>query len=272
MSLHADAASAPGARRHEGPLRPDEIRQFEERGFLILRRFFDAEAVGHLSRWLDALQAGDTGGDDDYYPYYEESVLDGRPTLVRIENLCHDPALPECRLLLGEEVLAVARALLGEEPLLFKDKANYKLPGGRGDKLHQDQAAGWNAYGRNFLTLCVCIDENREENAAISILSSGNYRKELMGPEWQPLREDDPPWEPAEEYTLFEADPGDVVLFDAYVPHGSPPNRSSRPRRNIFLTFNGASDGDQRARYYADKLKSYPPNPDGRRERGGYRV
>jgi len=27
-----------------------------------------------------------------------------------------------------------------------------------------------------------------------------------------------------EEYTLLEADPGDVIFFDSYVPHGSPAN------------------------------------------------
>jgi len=35
--------------------------------------------------------------------------------------------------------------LFGEPPVLFKEKINYKLPGCRPDKLHQDQAAGWNA-------------------------------------------------------------------------------------------------------------------------------
>jgi len=271
MSLHAEAASAPGARHHDGPLRPDEIEHFRERGFLVLRGFFDRDTVAQLSAHLDALLEADPAPGREA-KYYEESVIDGRPLLVRVENLCHDSDAPITRLLLDERVLAVARDLLGEEPLLFKDKANYKLPGGRADKLHQDQAAGWDAYGRSFVTVCICVDENRADNAAISILSSGNYRRELMGPEWQPLREDDPPWEPEEEYTLFEADPGDVVIFDAYVPHGSPPNLGDRSRRNVFVTFNAASDGDQRARYYADKLETYPPNPDGKREKGSYRV
>jgi ectoine hydroxylase-related dioxygenase (phytanoyl-CoA dioxygenase family) len=59
---------------------------------------------------------------------------------------------------------------------------------------------------------------------------------------------------------LLEADPGDVVFFDAYVPHGSPANTSGRSRRNIFLTFNRQSDGDMREEYYKDKWASYAPN------------
>jgi len=126
--------------------------------------------------------------------------------------------------------------------------------------LHQDQAAGWNKYTDLFITMAIAVDENREDNAALSFMSSGNYEKALMCEEWKPLSENDPPFEPVDEYSLIEADLGDVIFFDSYVPHGSPPNRSERSRRNIFLTFNKASAGDMRAQYYADKWASYAPN------------
>ena len=72
---------------------------------------------------------------------------------------------------------------------------------------------------------------------------------------------------------LLEANPGDVVFFDSYVPHGSPANTSNAPRRNIYLTFNRKSAGDLRMRYYHDKWKSYPPNKPGQgRSSGSYRV
>ena len=106
----------------------------------------------------------------------------------------------------------------------------------------------------------IAVDENRLNNAALSFMSSGNYQKALMAEEWRPLTEDDPPYQPADEYVLLQADPGDVILFDCYVPHGSPANTGSRSRRNIFLTFNKASDGDMRARYYRDKWENYAPN------------
>ncbi len=46
--------------------------------------------------------------------------------------------------------------------------------------------------------------------------------------EWKPLTEDDPPYQPENEYMLLEADPGDVIFFDSYVPHGSPANTGKR--------------------------------------------
>ena len=117
----------------------------------------------------------------------------------------------------------------------------------------------------SFISMGIVVDENRKENAALSFMKSGNYERRLMTPEWRPLSEDDPPYSPADEYALLEADPGDVIFFDAYVPHGSPANNSDRSRRNIFLTFNRRSDGDMRARYYQEKWASYPPPPARRR-------
>jgi ectoine hydroxylase-related dioxygenase (phytanoyl-CoA dioxygenase family) len=64
-----------------------------------------------------------------------------------------------------------------------------------------------------------------------------------------------------------------VVFFDCYVPHGSPANNTDAARRNIYLTFNRKSDGDQRMAYYEDKWKSYPSNTRSEaRDRSTFRV
>jgi 2-aminoethylphosphonate dioxygenase len=119
----------------------------------------------------------------------------------------------------------------------------------------------------------VVVDANRQDNAALTFMTSGNYREHLMTEEWEPLSQHDPPYSPPEEYSLIEADPGDVIFFDSYVPHGSPPNTSQRSRRNVYITFNRRSAGDFRERYYREKWASYPPNGmDQARESGTYRV
>ncbi len=87
------------------------------------------------------------------------------------------------------------------------------------------------------------------------------------------MPEADPPYQPEDEYVLLEADPGAVIFFDSYVPHGSPANTSDRSRRNIFLTFNKQSDCDMRANYYRDKWASYAPNvADDARSEKSYRM
>jgi len=240
-------------------LSQEQIKDFHERGFIVLKGFFDTEMIERLSSWLDELshKAPDDGAEAKYY---EKSPISDEDLLVRAEYLLgeHNPEITD--LLLNERTMSSLQDLFGEAPVLFKEKANYKLPGCRPDKLHQDQAAGWNAYTDFYISMAIVVDENRKDNAAISFMCSGNYDKSLMSEEWTPLTMDDPPYQPEDEYMLLEAQPGDVVFFDSYVPHGSPANTSDSQRRNIYLTFNKASDGDLRQQYYDDKWETYPPN------------
>ncbi|MBT6096403.1 MAG: hypothetical protein HOH04_16070 [Rhodospirillaceae bacterium] len=247
----------------------DQVQEFQQKGFVVVKGMFDGAAMTKVSAWADELQAKEPEPGQEA-KYYEKSVLSGEDVLVRIENVIGteiNPAMTS--LLISADVATCLTQLLGEAPVLFKEKVNYKLPGCRADKLHQDQAAGWNTYTDFFITMAIAVDANRKDNAALSFMSSGNYPHDaLMTEEWKPITEIDPPYEPSEDYSLIEADPGDVIFFDSYVPHGSPPNTSERARRNIFLTFNRQSAGDMRARYYADKWASYAPNKagDGRGE------
>jgi hypothetical protein len=253
-------------------LTPEQATQFKERGFIVIKNFVPQPAVQRLGAWLDALASAPEGSGPEAR-YYEVSPLTGRNMLVRVEHFLGPPNTEITELLVSPRATAVLEALLGEPASLFKEKVNYKLPGCRADKLHQDQAAGWNAYADFFITMAVAVDANRRDNAALTFLQSGRYERRLMTPEWQPLTEADPPYEPAADYLLIEADPGDAIFFDSYVPHGSPPNESSRQRRNIYVTFNRRSAGDLRRRYYADKWASYPPNNSAQaRASSAYRV
>lgn len=253
-------------------LTEEQTKEFEEKGFIVLKGFFDKAVMDKVSTCLDELR--------DKWPakgreakYYERSSITGENILVRIENVLgeHNPELT--KLLVTPKTIACLTKLLGEPPVLFKEKINYKPPGCRPDKLHQDQAAGWNSYCDFFVSMGIVVDENRKENAALSFMRSGNYERKLMTPEWRPLTEDGPPYSPEDEYMLLEADPGDVIFFDSYVPHGSPANTGDRSRRNMFLTFNKGSDGDMRARYYKEKWASYPPNEvDTARPESSFRV
>ena len=253
-------------------LTDEQITEFNDKGFIVIKDYFDEEVMRKVSEWLDELH-DKKPEDREEAKYYEKSTLNGENILVRVEHVLGDHNPEMNKLLLSKKTVDCLTDLFGEAPVLFKEKINYKLPGCRADKLHQDQAAGWNAYGNFYISMCIVVDENRKENAALSIMKSGNYKKELMAEEWKTLTEEDPPYQPEDEYMLLEADPGDVIFFDSYVPHGSPANTSNRSRRNIFLTFNKHSDGDKREKYYADKWAIYPPNQaDHARTEGSYLV
>ncbi len=225
-----------------------QIQEFNDKGFIVMKSFYDNEEMETVSAWLDELRDKKPmiGGEAKYY---EKSTLKDENILIRIEHILgyHNPVIT--KLLHSQKAIDCLTDLFGQAPVLFNEKFNYKLPGCRAYKLHQDQAAGWNTYGEFYISMGIVVDENRKNNAALSFMKSGNYKKELMSEEWKPLTEQDPPYQPEDEYMLLEADPGDVIFFDSYVPHGSPANTSNRSRRNIFLTFNKRSEGDKREIY-----------------------
>jgi hypothetical protein len=223
-------------------------------GVLVARAFFGADAVADILTWTEELAAApEVSG--RHWVYHEESLTDPGSRLVqRIENFCpfHDGfdglvrkgALPRW-----------VGALMGGPALLFKEKINFKMPGGPGFKLHQDQQAGWTRYAPLFVTAMVTIDRTTIENGCLEI-AAGRHREGLLGEEWRPLAEDALP------LRSIPTDPGDVIFFDSFVPHASKPNYTAEPRRVLYLTYNLAKYGDQRARYYADKHASFPPDID----------
>jgi ectoine hydroxylase-related dioxygenase (phytanoyl-CoA dioxygenase family) len=253
-------------------LTEEQVEHFKSKGFLILRGVYDATEMGQVSVILDELRDKESAKGRDA-KYYETSPVTGENMLVRIEKILGDHNAKLTKILFAPKAIECLTQLCGEAPVLFKDKINYKLPGCRPDKIHQDQAAGWGRYSDFFVTMTVTVDENKRDNAAMRIMASGKYERKLMGEEWQPLAGEDLENASESEYMWLETNPGDVIFFDVYVPHGSPANTSNRSRRNIFLTFNRLSDGDMRAQYYTDKWENYAPNKvDDARSEDSFRV
>jgi len=147
--------------------------------------------------------------------------------------------------------------LLGEEAVLFKEKINFKMPGGDGFKPHQDSQAGWGDYASFFISVMVCIDEATVENGCLQLVAGHQHRGLLR--EWEPLTEEDMA---GMDFVPYPTRPGDLVFFDCYVPHASEPNMTDKTRRLYFATYNRLSEGDHLARYYADKHKNFPPDID----------
>ena len=50
------------------------------------------------------------------------------------------------------------------------------------------------------------------------------------------------------------------MLFDSFAPHRSAPNMTDTRRRALYITYNRASEGDQRVRYFAKKRANFPPD------------
>ncbi|MGB1547544.1 MAG: phytanoyl-CoA dioxygenase family protein [Alphaproteobacteria bacterium] len=230
---------------------------FQRDGFVIVRHLFDTEEMRRIEAWTNEVVAmPEVPG--KHMVYYEESPEEpGKRMLQRIENFAsyHEGFW---ELFNGPKMLGRVSELLGEPAVLFKDKINFKLPGGGGFKLHQDQQAGWGVYADLFVTMLISIDETTLENGCLE-LALGHHAEGLIGSEWKPLDAEDMAREGL-QLVPFASQPGDAAIFDSFVPHQSKPNHTKKPRRVLYVTYNKASAGDHRLRYYADKRKNYPPD------------
>ncbi|MCG3176694.1 MAG: hypothetical protein MOGMAGMI_01653 [Candidatus Omnitrophica bacterium] len=232
-----------------------DVRAFERDGYVVIRSMYGPEEVRELQAAVEELssRAPSVGRE---MVYLEESLLaKGQRILSRIEKFCEvQPVLG--RYIQDPKMIDAASRLLGDRAVLFKEKINFKRPGGGGFTPHQDIQPGWDEYAPFFLSVLVTLDESTVENGCLE-LAAGHHKRGLIGRKWQPLegRELD-----GIEFVPYPMSPGDVAFFDCFVPHRSQPNLTASQRRNMYLTYNRAKDGDHRLRYFDDKRRSYPPD------------
>ncbi len=236
-------------------LTTQQMADFERDGFLILRGMFDADEIARMRVWIDDLaQAEPTPGKE--MRYLEDSLIEpGCRILSRIEKFS-DPDMPFRAVTHARKLLEVVAALQGGGSVLFKEKINFKLPGSGGFEPHQDIQPGWDDYAPYFLSVAIAIDENTPENGCLE-LAAGHHTRGWLGERMKPLT---PEQLVGIDFIGFPMQPGDVAFFDCYTPHRSAPNRTAQPRRNLYLTYNRAADGDHREQYFADKRRSFPPD------------
>lgn len=232
-----------------------ELAAFGRDGFVVVRQMYAPEEITRLSSWIDDLVDRSPGAGKQMVYHEASQLARGTRILSRIENFLDDHA--ELRAFVEDpRMTGRAGELLGAPAVLFKEKINFKMPGGDGFKPHQDIQPGWDEYAGYFISVLVTVDDSNAANGCLE-LAAGHHRRGLIGRKWQPLEGAELDGVFFEKYPMA---PGDVVYFDCFVPHQSEPNLTDRRRRNLYLTFNRLSDGDHRRRYFADKRKSYPPD------------
>jgi len=237
------------------PLTPEQIEAFHRDGFVSVPGFYSAEEMRGIAAWTEEVTAWPEKP-GRHMVYHEDSLTaPGTRVVQRIEDVT--PFHGGFRALFRQgRMNAAVATLLGEPAVLFKDKINFKMPGGGGFKAHQDAQAGWNVYATYYITALVSIDPATAENGCLE-MAAGWHRKGLVGDEWTPLGEG----ATADmRFVSYPTAPGDAMFFDSYAPHRSGPNLTAAPRRVLYVTYNRASEGDHRVRYFADKRQNFPPD------------
>ncbi len=225
---------------------PDQLASWRADGWLVLPGLLDDASVAEITRWIEevASWAGD-GSTPPTRGLHHFERTDRGPALARSERFADDHA-GLGSLLRASVVTDVLAELLGEPAVLFKEKVNHKQPGGAGFAPHQDATAY--RFVDHHVSVMVPVDPSTTASGCLDF--APGHTRGLLPAERGRIRDDvaaELGWRPV------EVGPGDLVCFDSYAPHRSGTNTSDRPRRALYLTYNAASRGDHRARYYADK-------------------
>lgn len=119
------------ARSQPYVLSPEQVQAYNEQGYIVIDDFYTPEEHETLVQYCTDLQNwGEAKG--KWMQYYEKNTRTGEKQLCRTENFTpfHDGMREYVR---SQRLMDVLKELHGEEYILFKEKVNYKLPGGGGE-------------------------------------------------------------------------------------------------------------------------------------------
>jgi len=152
-------------------------QQWNRDGYVLLTERMTASEREDLARWV-AETAAWPEQPGKWMKWYEQTER-GRQ-LCRVEDFVpyhHELA----GLLQGAKLAAALEFLLGEPAALFKEKINFKLPGGAGFQPHQD-APAFTAFGQSYhVTVMIAVDPSTRENGCLEVgthcTAGASYRK-----------------------------------------------------------------------------------------------
>jgi hypothetical protein len=228
------------------------LARWRSTGWVHLPGFFEPSRLAEIDGWVSELER--TAAEDATVGLHHYEATPAGPRLARSEDFVDFAGFGE--LLTDGPIAELATVLFSEPARLFKEKINYKYPGGGGYAPHQDAAAyrfDADVVDTRHLSIMVALDPATIRSGClwvgegrVSELLPGDGRGRLA-----PHVVDAITWLP------IEVGAGDVVCFDSFVPHKSGTNDASTARRAMYLTYNPASEGNLRARYYDAKRRTF---------------
>ncbi len=267
---------------------PAVRQEFAEQGFVLLPSYFTvAEAAGILDLATELILAPAVEFDEQGRAQYDDDADPGSDVLpirvneagntdqvCRIEDLL--AASPSLAGFVRAFVTPAISQLAGAEFVPFKDKLNFKHPGGGAFTPHQDYPAYSQFPPRYHITAMITLDAATADNGCL--LFPRNYLATLEAAAANRVIAVDPiqlrtgrvvlPYDrngdidpviiDLLDWDHVSTTPLDLVLFDSFVPHQSFVNTSNRSRRAMFFTHNAAHEGQHGQAYY--QLKRSDPN------------
>lgn len=220
-------------------LTPQQIHFFDDNGYVVLRNWIPQDLLQRLQAagqaWIDTgLQQHSDNPDDAAHGDFAFQFVNGQRTMFRV-NYVHNKGQAASLELLGcPQMLAVAESMCGPnfvptyEAMVFKQEGN-----GVAIDWHQDAC-----HARNYriFNYDLYLDASKIGAGALRVIPRSNTQRQdicqLAGQHG---------WD-APGAIDVEMQPGDVLLHDVMVVHGSAETHGNALRRTIYYEFRAAEE------------------------------
>jgi ectoine hydroxylase-related dioxygenase (phytanoyl-CoA dioxygenase family) len=237
-------------------LTDEEVRSFDENGYLVLRNRIPSDLLARLqaaaTTWVS--EGREVPVDDPAAVDYHYANREIGRVMFRVDYVHNKGQAASLELLGSPEVLGIAESLAGPnfvptyESLVFKNEGD-----GAAIEWHQDAV-----HPRNFrvFNVDVYLDASRIGEGALRVAPGSHH---------QPVDicdlKDKYGWD-APGVVQVEMQPGDVLVHDVMVVHGSEAVTGNKLRRTIYYEFRAAeqimSEGPWDAAWVDQRLRLIP--------------
>ncbi len=241
-------------------LTTEQRRQYEDDGYIVLRRFLNDEQVAELRDTFTDL------GKDGPVPGLSQEMrgIDANDPLTMWPRMMHPHRHPEMpvgpvalKYLLNRDVGDVMWDLFDGEPIAAQSMYYFKPAGSRGQDFHQD-----NFYLRVHPDTCMAywqaVDPADEENGGLFVVP-GSHKLGLQCPEKsdksQFFTNDHLDVPEGMALVPVRLDAGDALFFNGSLIHGSYPNKSEDRMRRAFICHYVPADSQETAQWYKPLLR-----------------
>jgi hypothetical protein len=231
-----------------GPLNQNQVREYEENGFVLAKGLFDAEEIGLLRR---------AAKEDRELDQHSFGRGDGEGGTVRLSLWNHPGDTLYGMFARCESIVNSAEKLLGGEVYHYHSKMIMKDPKvGGAWTWHQDYGY-WYQNGVLFPLLCsasIAVDGATRQNGCLQVVRGshrlGRIDHVLTGDQAGADMERVNGVLKRMELVYVEMEPGDTLFFDCNLLHRSDQNRSDLPRWSMICCYNAARNDPYRESHH----------------------
>lgn len=214
------------------PIPEEQIREFDEKGYLIVRNALDSATISQLLEVSDRLIASDHQENRQRKP---DGLYDGFRNAVTLDDayiplMTHPTILPLVVHLLGANLQLMTSHLIYKHPDPPGTPETHRVPGWHRDYAQAMMALGHYSIPRIELKCAYYFTDLSEPNTGVTMVSPGSNL--LTAPIRIPQGQVDPA--NAVEPLL---NPGDCLIFENRTWHAGGANLSSWIRKGIMIGY-----------------------------------